>query len=77
LLKYKEKRFQKVFLFLQDKMLLTKFTAIAVLFLVSSSIAIKEDDSFEENDDSFYDSRGELIFEAHCVNVSKVLSLIQ
>lgn len=44
-------------------MLLRKFTAIALLCLVSAGTVDKEDDSFEETDDNFYDSRGELIVE--------------
>lgn len=40
-------------------MLWRKFVAVALLLLVSACIAEKEDDSIEDTDDSFYDSRGE------------------
>lgn len=36
-----------------------KIVAIALLLLVSFASAEKEDDSLEQDDDSFYDSRGE------------------
>lgn len=43
-----------------QKMLWKKVLTIALL-LVSACIAVKEEDSIERSDDSFYDSRGEKI----------------
>lgn len=40
-------------------MLWRQFVSIALLLLVSASHAEKQDDSVEDGDDSFYDSRGE------------------
>lgn len=47
---------------------LKKFTAIAMLCILSACTADKEEDSFEETDDSFYDSRGKFEQYKICAN---------
>lgn len=52
-----------------------KIVAVALLLLVSFASAEKEDDSLEQDDDSFYDSRGKFTFEqTTLVSVLKVVT---